>query len=187
MLTNLGTYLVLKRIWNPIDFQGQRSRSLGKIFRRGDTPRFVLPLLKINLFSPWYSWKIAELVLNNNHSLTHISSISVWVFALWRKRKVSFFFSSTLFWLKIKKFWFWKQLTIIQGYNKGMVLTNVPPTTNSFPTSLPLLCLCVILLSGDIETILQILFYQRIIKNSTKNNPQNTLRILFWCLIFSLF
>jgi hypothetical protein len=22
MLTNLGTYLVLKRIWNPIDFQG---------------------------------------------------------------------------------------------------------------------------------------------------------------------
>ena len=28
--------------------------------------------LKINLFSPWYShsWKIAELALNNNHSLT---------------------------------------------------------------------------------------------------------------------
>ena len=24
---------------------------------------------KINLFLPWYSWKIAELVLNNNHSL----------------------------------------------------------------------------------------------------------------------
>ena len=24
---------------------------------------------KINLFSPWYSWKIAELVLNNNHSI----------------------------------------------------------------------------------------------------------------------
>jgi hypothetical protein len=29
----------------------------------------IIPL-KINLFSPWYSWKIAELVLNNNHSLT---------------------------------------------------------------------------------------------------------------------
>jgi len=28
----LGTYLVLKRIWNPIDFQGQRSRSPGQIF-----------------------------------------------------------------------------------------------------------------------------------------------------------
>jgi hypothetical protein len=24
----------------------------------------------INLFSPWYSWKIAELALSNNHSLT---------------------------------------------------------------------------------------------------------------------
>jgi hypothetical protein len=40
----LGTYLDLKRIWNPIDFQGQRSRSQGLIFRRGDTPRFALPL-----------------------------------------------------------------------------------------------------------------------------------------------
>jgi hypothetical protein len=26
----LSTYLVLRRVWNPIDFQGQRSRSLGK-------------------------------------------------------------------------------------------------------------------------------------------------------------
>ena len=25
--------------------------------------------MKINLISPWYSWKIAELMLNNNHSL----------------------------------------------------------------------------------------------------------------------
>jgi hypothetical protein len=31
ILTKLGTYLVLKRIWNPIDFQGHRSRSLGQI------------------------------------------------------------------------------------------------------------------------------------------------------------
>ena len=30
----------------------------------------IIISLKINLFSPWYSWKIAELVLNNNHSLT---------------------------------------------------------------------------------------------------------------------
>jgi hypothetical protein len=28
--------------------------------------------LKINLFLSWYSWKIAELALNNNHSLTII-------------------------------------------------------------------------------------------------------------------
>jgi hypothetical protein len=32
ILTKLGTYLVLKKIWNPIDFQGQRSRSQGQIF-----------------------------------------------------------------------------------------------------------------------------------------------------------
>ena len=32
ILTKLGTYLVLKKIWNPIDFQGQRSMSLGEFF-----------------------------------------------------------------------------------------------------------------------------------------------------------
>jgi hypothetical protein len=45
ILVKHGTYLVLKRIWNPIDFQAHRSRSLGQIFRRGDMPRFALPLL----------------------------------------------------------------------------------------------------------------------------------------------
>ena len=49
ILTKLGTCLVLKRIWNPINFQGQRSRSPGQIFRRGDTPRFVLLLLLFKL------------------------------------------------------------------------------------------------------------------------------------------
>ena len=29
----------------------------------------IIISLKINLFSPWYSWTIAELALNNNHSL----------------------------------------------------------------------------------------------------------------------
>jgi uncharacterized protein YqhQ len=28
----------------------------------------VLPVIQIDLFSPWYSFKIAELSLNNNHS-----------------------------------------------------------------------------------------------------------------------
>jgi hypothetical protein len=28
--------------------------------------------LKIDLFSTWYSWKITELALNNNHSLTSL-------------------------------------------------------------------------------------------------------------------
>ena len=32
ILTKLGTYLVRKRIWNSIDFQGQRSRSPIQIF-----------------------------------------------------------------------------------------------------------------------------------------------------------
>ena len=30
ILTKLGTYLVLKRIWNPIDFQGHRVKYLGE-------------------------------------------------------------------------------------------------------------------------------------------------------------
>jgi hypothetical protein len=56
ILTKLGTYLDLKRIWNPIDFQGQRSTSQGLIFRRGDmrynfnkgnTKRGISPRLKI--------------------------------------------------------------------------------------------------------------------------------------------
>ena len=48
ILTKLGTYLDLKRIWNPIDFQGQRSQGL--IFRQGDTPRFALPLFSCRFF-----------------------------------------------------------------------------------------------------------------------------------------
>jgi hypothetical protein len=51
ILTKLGTYLVLRRVWNPIDFQGQRSRSQGQIYRRGDTPRFALPLFILYLFN----------------------------------------------------------------------------------------------------------------------------------------
>jgi hypothetical protein len=33
ILTKLGTYLVLKRIWNPIDFQGHRVKLLGEGIR----------------------------------------------------------------------------------------------------------------------------------------------------------
>jgi hypothetical protein len=36
---------------------------------RGEATNTNIISLKINLFSPWYSWKIAELALNNNHSL----------------------------------------------------------------------------------------------------------------------
>jgi hypothetical protein len=31
----------------------------------------IIISLQINLFSLWYSWKIAELALNNNHSFIH--------------------------------------------------------------------------------------------------------------------
>jgi hypothetical protein len=30
----------------------------------------IIISLKINIFSPWYSWSIVELALSNNHSLT---------------------------------------------------------------------------------------------------------------------
>ena len=68
ILTKLGAYLVLKRIWNPIDFQGQRSRSLGQVFRRGDTPRFALPL-----FIYWNSF--FRLEKKNNNRITYILQI----------------------------------------------------------------------------------------------------------------
>ena len=41
IFTKLGTYLVLKRIWNPIDFQGQRSN----FNARGYATLCVVPLL----------------------------------------------------------------------------------------------------------------------------------------------
>jgi hypothetical protein len=36
----------------------------------------IIISLKINLFSPWYSWKIAELALNNDHSDIHSLTIT---------------------------------------------------------------------------------------------------------------
>ena len=41
------------------------------VYNRAD---FIIISLKINLFSSWYSWKIAELALNNNHSLTLVEN-----------------------------------------------------------------------------------------------------------------
>jgi hypothetical protein len=43
----------------------------------------IIMSLNINLFLPWYSWKIAELALNNNHSLNHINFVpKLWNFAI---------------------------------------------------------------------------------------------------------
>jgi hypothetical protein len=55
----LGTYLVPRRVWNPIDFQDQRSP--GQIFRWGDMLRFVLPLFDFELTHSMYS-----------HTLTYV-------------------------------------------------------------------------------------------------------------------
>jgi hypothetical protein len=41
------------------------------------TDIIILSLI-FNVFSPWYSWQIAELALNNNHPLTH-SLFSIWL------------------------------------------------------------------------------------------------------------
>ena len=49
-------------------------------------------LIKINFFSPWYSWKIAELALNNNHSLTRISPCSIVLFGNWHQTKCMYGF-----------------------------------------------------------------------------------------------
>jgi hypothetical protein len=37
--------------------------------------------LKINLFSPWYSWKSAELALNSNHPLTKLDTFCIYFFS----------------------------------------------------------------------------------------------------------
>jgi hypothetical protein len=46
ILTKLGTYLVLKRIWNPIDFQGHRVNFLGG--SRLLSTKYVPSLVKIH-------------------------------------------------------------------------------------------------------------------------------------------
>ena len=37
----------------------------------------IIISLKINLFSPWYSWNICELALNNNHLILGISVFQI--------------------------------------------------------------------------------------------------------------
>ena len=59
----------------------------GLLFQWASTMKFKLIMLvyctkrtslssHIDLFSPWYSWKIAELALNNNHSPTQSLTLS---------------------------------------------------------------------------------------------------------------
>ena len=92
ILVKLGTYLVLKRIWNPIDFQDHRSRSPDHIFKRGDIPRFALPLLhfvynfnvlefcrsKGNICIPWYSYFCRFFANSYMHSCMFTQSVYIY-------------------------------------------------------------------------------------------------------------
>ena len=51
ILTKLGTYLVLKRIWNPIDFQGHQVKFLGEGIRH--TLRCTLFLSDLVKYLTW--------------------------------------------------------------------------------------------------------------------------------------
>jgi hypothetical protein len=53
-------------------------RLLPSLVQSGHHHHFI----EYNLFSPWYSWKIAHLALNNNHSLTYSSKVptDMWLF-----------------------------------------------------------------------------------------------------------
>ena len=52
---------------------------------------FFYHLIEINLFSPWYSWTISNLALNNNHSLAHL--LLRYVDQVFYKKKIVVFFS----------------------------------------------------------------------------------------------
>ena len=66
---------------------------------------FFYHLIEINLFSPWYSWTISNLALNNNHSLTHL--LLRYVDQVFYKKKLCVFFhdpvSGTFTWISITK------------------------------------------------------------------------------------
>jgi hypothetical protein len=77
--------------------------------------------IKINLFSPWYSWKIAELMLNNNHSLTHkrfywlfIYSLGSLMIVVSKKKLYSF---PTASYVKKKSLW-WHPSWISNPHNR---------------------------------------------------------------------
>jgi hypothetical protein len=57
ILTKLGTYLVLRKIWNPIDFQGQRSMSPGQIFLN-DVDSRVFTRMLCSKHLTWWHWPL---------------------------------------------------------------------------------------------------------------------------------
>ena len=64
----------------------------------------IIISLKINLFSPWYSWIIAKLALSNNHSLTHLNrhKIVADFFFFWYTSKHHLL---KITWFKVVRYW----------------------------------------------------------------------------------
>jgi hypothetical protein len=69
---------------------------------------FIIISLKLNLFSPWYSWKIAELSLNNNHSFNFFHFIVESVY--------NEYMTMIILWYTLPRFqsWFWFPSKIVE-------------------------------------------------------------------------
>jgi hypothetical protein len=85
----------------------------------------IIISLKINLFSPWYSWKIAELALNNNHSRTHLIE---WIFGSVIISLYDSLFLNINYMMKLKTISF---LILIASFHHGVAM-NVPSTPNIY-------------------------------------------------------
>jgi hypothetical protein len=72
----------------------------------------------INLFSPWYSWKIAELALNNNHSLTQF----IFKKTLLRERKKGLVFLAFITW----KICLFLNSVILKHYGNDKIVKLTP-------------------------------------------------------------
>ena len=89
----------------------------------------IIISLKINLFLPWLSWKIAELAFNNNHSLTHPSYILSHI--LWQREVITLINSHLGDEKKLtnnKIHEYVKRWNLIKGEIIDMVLENLPWT-----------------------------------------------------------
>ena len=71
----------------------------------------IIISLKINLFSPWYSWKIAELALNSNQNHNHICSVILFVPCIMVCKSL-FVLLSFFFWLLFCMSFFYLRLLI---------------------------------------------------------------------------
>ena len=83
----------------------------------------IIISLKINLFSPWYSWKIAELALNNNHSRTHLIE---WIFGFVIISFYDSLFLNINYMMKLKTISFLiKMYNFLLSKNKATYIINI--------------------------------------------------------------